>query len=108
DWSSDVCSSDLQRGGAGVLHSLDLEAEQRDRAADLVDGDAVEGNVVLEPVQGNLHSEWSVWSRITSPSSGKLPQEAKVVLVEIADVIDAVDHHGEPFEAHAEGVSTPL
>src|ERR1043166_3425068 len=38
---------------------------------------------------------------------GKLFQESQIVLVEIADVIDAVEEHREPLEAHAEGVAGP-
>ncbi len=46
-------------------------------------------------------------SRSSLLSSGKLPEESQVVLVEVADVIDAVEHHGEALEAHAEGVAGP-
>src|SRR5580700_4860867 len=38
---------------------------------------------------------------------GKLFQEAQVVLVEITDVIDAVEVHGEAFEAQAKGIAAP-
>ena len=39
--------------------------------------------------------------------SGKLLQEADVVLVKVADVIDAVEQHREPFETHAESITRP-
>ena len=39
---------------------------------------------------------------------GELAQEARVVVVEVADVVDAVDQHRDALEAEAEGEAGPL
>ena len=39
--------------------------------------------------------------------SGKLPEKPDVILVEVTDIIDAVEKHREALEAHAEGVAAP-
>mgnify|MGYP003344853091 CR=1 FL=1 len=78
----------LVGGQPGPAKPRDLEAEKRDRAFELVDG-GVELDVVLQPVEGDFHG------------SGELLQEAEIILVEIADVIDAVEQHGEALEALA-------
>src|SRR5258706_12341752 len=42
-----------------------------------------------------------------SPPSGELFQEPQIVLIKVANVIDAVEEHREALEAHAEGVAAP-
>src|SRR5690606_9119314 len=52
----DVADDDVvELGRAGVDDLLDLEAEEGDRARDVVGGDAGKINVVLEPGEGNFH-----------------------------------------------------
>src|SRR5690348_14665882 len=43
-----------------------------------------------------------------STFSGKLPEKPQVVLVKVANVIDAVEQHRQTLESHAECVAAPL
>jgi hypothetical protein len=84
-----------QRGEAEGRDRLHLEAEHREDFRDALGGDAGEVEVTGERLEGDFHG------------SGELAQEARVVVVEVADVVDAVDQHRDAFEAEAEGEARP-
>ena len=70
-----------------------LNAAGIDAAVDSLTGEV---EVTGEGLEGDFHG------------LGELAQEAQVVVVEMADVIDAVDQHRDAFEAEAEGEAGPF
>src|SRR5690606_40513745 len=86
-------------GGRGA-DPLDFKAGHGQALGELLDRLAD-----LDPLAQPLDTDLHVSSLFRPVPSTKLPQEAKVVLEEDPQIIDAVAQHGKPLQAGAKGVA---